>query len=250
MFLDQGRVMSKGNKKSNHGWLFYLFVVVSFFSTSFYVSAAEDNLYDFLWLDPDKSVYVLQNRTYRKKNKFFIELDGLKVVGDEFLNAYGVSGKAGYFLSEEWGVSLNYTSYINSFNDNFKNLSSSNIEPFLRQFQSIIAASVLYTPFYGKVNTYNSIIYFDWGFHAGLASIKAESNLLTASDLVAGVSFLDESYIGLIYGTDFKIHLNSSFYINLELRAISYSAESTPSNKSKKTLQTHTDFLFGVGFSI
>jgi len=35
------------------------------------LKASEKDLYDFLWLDPDKSVYVLQNKVYKKKNSFY-----------------------------------------------------------------------------------------------------------------------------------------------------------------------------------
>ena len=30
--------------------------------------AGEKSLYDFLWLDPDKKVYVLQNKIYKKEH--------------------------------------------------------------------------------------------------------------------------------------------------------------------------------------
>lgn len=36
--------------------------------------SGEENLYDFLWLDPDKSVYVLQNKTHEKKGSFYFDL--------------------------------------------------------------------------------------------------------------------------------------------------------------------------------
>mgnify|MGYP000697543964 CR=1 FL=1 len=33
------------------------------------VMATEKDLYDFLWLDPDKKVYVLQNKVHKKEAK-------------------------------------------------------------------------------------------------------------------------------------------------------------------------------------
>ena len=37
---------------------------------------SDDDEFNFSWLDPDKKVYVLQNRKYRKKNRFAIFLTG------------------------------------------------------------------------------------------------------------------------------------------------------------------------------
>ena len=38
------------------------------------LKAGERDLYDFLWLDPDKSVFVLQNKLYPKDGSLYFEL--------------------------------------------------------------------------------------------------------------------------------------------------------------------------------
>ncbi len=43
------------------------------FYTSFSL-AGEKDLYDFQWLDPDKSVYVLQNKIYPKNKTFYVDI--------------------------------------------------------------------------------------------------------------------------------------------------------------------------------
>ena len=48
-----------------------LFVVV-YISLTILAYAGEENVYDFLWLDPDKKVYVLQNREFKKKKRVLI----------------------------------------------------------------------------------------------------------------------------------------------------------------------------------
>ena len=60
------------------------------------LQAAEDSVYDFLWLDPDKSVYVLQNKTYRKEKTFSVGGSLLTTVGNEFQDTYGVDLKVDY----------------------------------------------------------------------------------------------------------------------------------------------------------
>ncbi len=224
-------------------------LVLSFFLLiSHKAESSEDSLYDFLWLDPDKSVYVLQNKTYKKAGTFFGEVNGMMVVGDEFVDGYGGGLKVGYYFSEEFGISASYNQYENSFGENWDNVKRvSNVEPFVRQFNSVTALEVLWTPFYGKVNTFNKIYYFDWGFGVGLAQIDAESNIDSVFVANQPTTFASESLTGIVYKTDFKIHINTDFYINLELRNISYSGQNNPNDKSAKELQTHTDFLFGVG---
>jgi outer membrane beta-barrel protein len=244
-------------RKNNQGW-FLCLTLIAIFITPKAIHAAEDSLYDFLWLDPDKSVYVLQNKTYKKKNRFFAGINGIKVVGNEFLSSFGGDLNVGYYFTEEWGFVLSYTHYSNSFNDNYDNIVALERVPFLRRFTSLVTANALWTPFYGKVNTFNRIIYFDWGFKLGIAAVKAESNLESVAEQVSkevqtatsNTVFKEESYVGISYGTDFRVHLNESFYINLELRNTTYSGENSPADPTSKALQTHTDVLFGVGFNL
>ncbi len=235
--------------KSKKNLLSYGLVLSFFLLISHRAESSEDSLYDFLWLDPDKSVYVLQNKTYKKAGTFFGEINGLMVVGDEFVDGLGGALKVGYYFNETFGVAASYTQYENSFSENWDNVKRvSSVEPFVRQFNSVTTLELLYTPFYGKVNTFNKIYYFDWGFGVGLAQIDAESNLNSVFLDDTPTTFGNENFTGLIYKTDFKFHINRSFYLNLELRNISYSGENNPNDKSAKELQTHTDFLFGIGF--
>jgi hypothetical protein len=38
------------------------------------LKANEKDLYDFMWLDPDKKVYVLQNKVHKKERTIYINL--------------------------------------------------------------------------------------------------------------------------------------------------------------------------------
>ncbi|MCB9092128.1 MAG: outer membrane beta-barrel domain-containing protein [Halobacteriovoraceae bacterium] len=209
--------------------------------------ASEDSLYDFLWLDPDKSVYVLQNKTYKKKHKIMAEIDLFKVVGNEFMDSYGVNVKGSYYIAEEWGVEVFFSHYSNDFNDNYENVKQLNEgSPFLRRINQAYGVMALWTPFYGKVNTFNKIFYFDWGFGLGLASLDAESNIDTVGDPNIESVFKSESYTGLAYKTDFKVHLSKDYHATIEIRNFSFMAPG-PRDPSSDELRSHTDFMIGFG---
>jgi hypothetical protein len=57
-------------KRSPNNLLTKIVLLAWILSGSKALFAAEDDLYDYLWLDPDKKVYVLQNKVYKKKSKY------------------------------------------------------------------------------------------------------------------------------------------------------------------------------------
>ena len=89
-------------------------VLVSFLGINIKnVKADEKDLYDFMWLDPDKSVYVLQNKVFSKKGRFYSNLALAKGLSTDFQDTYGGVISAGYYISEEWGIELVYAHLSN-----------------------------------------------------------------------------------------------------------------------------------------
>lgn len=211
------------------------------------VSAAEDSLYDFLWLDPDKSVYVLQKKLYRKAKHFSLGASFINSMGEEFTDTYGVDIKGDYFLNETWGVEVFYTKYTNSKNDNYRNVDVSlGGVPFVRRATQAIGAMALWSPFYGKVNTFNKIFYFDWQFGLGLASLSTESNKNSVGSSVDNYDD-KQSFVALAYKTDFRFHVSKRSYVSLGVRNFSYQAEG-PNQRSQKKWRDHWDLLLGYGY--
>jgi hypothetical protein len=145
-------------------------LLIIFFSK--FIRAAEDSLYDFLWLDPDKSVYVLQHKVYEKNHSFYFDLSYLSNGSSEFQSSRGWGVKFGYFFKEEWAVELSYATYSNSDNAAYQNVTQINgTEPFVRRVNGLMGVNLILSPFYGKINTFNKIIYFDWSFGVGLGKL-------------------------------------------------------------------------------
>ena len=70
------------------------------------IQAAQDDLYNFLWLDADKKVYVLQNKVYEKKGTGYFNLGYIADISSNYENLNGYQGAFGYFFSENWGLEL------------------------------------------------------------------------------------------------------------------------------------------------
>jgi outer membrane beta-barrel protein len=212
--------------------------------------AGEESLYDFLWLDPDKKVYVLQNKLYKKEHSVYFDLGYISNFTSKFQDTSGFSGKLGYYFHEEWGIEGFYHQYNNTKNDDYKNIQAvDNVDPFVRKLNSTYGAILIYSPFYGKINTFNRIFYFDWSFGAGYAKINAESNRKTVG---AGqgvrTTYDNESYSGAIAKSKLTFHVSENIHLGLEYMNTYYMAPG-PKKKGSDKLRTNTDLIFSVGFS-
>tara|TARA_R110002049_G_scaffold169650_1_gene336248 strand:+ start:362 stop:1096 length:735 start_codon:yes stop_codon:yes gene_type:complete len=214
--------------------------------------ASEEDLYDFLWLDPDKSVYVLQNKVYKKKNSFYGSVGYLQGQSSKFQDTSGVKLEAGYFFHEEFAIDLFWSSYSNSDNDAYKSLATINQSvPFVRRPLSNYAVGVVYAPFYGKINTFNKIFYFDWSFGLGLGKFETESNAKSVSNPGQANTFNKESYTTIVTKTKLRFHATKNFHIDLELLRNNYNAPGAdiPNRATEKSWRNNTDIIIGVGFS-
>lgn len=211
--------------------------------------AGEESLYDFLWLDPDKSVYVLQNKLYKKEHSAYLDVGYISNFTSKFQDTNGFAVKGGYYIHEEWGLELFYHQYSNKNNDDFRNVRLINeAEPFIRRMKSSYGALVIWSPFYGKINTFNKIFYFDWSFGAGLAQVETDSNIKTVRINNAVNKYEKESYTGGILKTKLKFHLTENVHLGVEYMNTYYRAPGPQNPKSDK-LRTNTDLIFSVGFS-
>ena len=124
--------------------------------------ADEKDLYDFMWLDPDKKVYVLQNKVHKKANTVYMHVGTGLGLSSNFQDTSLLHTNFGYYLSEEWAIEGMYTKYSNKDNEALENLRRLNGSiPFIRKTESNFGVLAKWSPFYGKINTFNKIFYFD-----------------------------------------------------------------------------------------
>ncbi len=211
--------------------------------------AGEKSLYDFLWLDPDKKVYVLQNKLYEKKHTVYMDVGYMANYTSKFQDTSGYQLKGGFFFTEEWGVELFYQVYNNTNNDDYRNVRLvNNAEPFIRRPNSTYGALITWAPFYGKINTFNQIFYFDWAFAAGLAKVNVESNINNVRNPTQDSKFEKENYTGAVLKSNLKFHLKENIHLGIEYMNTYYRAPG-PKNPKSDSLRTNTDIILSIGFS-
>lgn len=214
--------------------------------------ASEEDLYDFLWLDQDKKVYVLQQKVYQKKDSFYANLGfGFNQTND-FFDSTLFNLTSGYYFNEEWAIELNYNTYSNSTNDTYKSLVQVNgAIPFSRQIVDSYGVMAIWSPFYGKVNTFNKIFYFDWNVGAGLSKITTESNKDTAAVSNAVNVYLKEDYVGFNFKTGLKFHATKKIHVGVDLQILYYQAPGVVQTgvATVDKWRSNTDVVFSIGFS-
>lgn len=228
-------------------WLYLFLSLLSIMP----VYAGEKSLYDFVWLDPDKKVYVLQNKLYKKEHSVYFDVGYIDNQTSKFQDTRGLQVKTGWYFHEEWGIELFYNKYTNSNNDDFNNvrLLSANQFPFVRRLTDMYGVAAIWSPFYGKINTFNNIYYFDWSFGLGLSKINAESNLKTALLTATSIKYDQEQYTGANLKTNVKFHIRENIHFDLGYMTTYYKAPSPKSPKTDK-LRTNTDIVLSLGFSL
>lgn len=216
------------------------------------LKAAEKDLYDFLWLDPDKKVFVLQNKVHKKENTVYGNVGYGSGLSSNFQDTSLLHLNLGYSFTETWALEGIYTTYSNKDNDAFTNIKKLNgAVPFIRNTKSNYGVLAKWSPFYGKINTFNQIFYFDWAFGAGIGKLNTESNATTAAITSQANTYAKESYTSVITKTELTVHLNKNLHINAGILFNTYQAPGPTINgvAPSAKLRNNMDVIFGIGFS-
>jgi outer membrane beta-barrel protein len=189
------------------------------------VMAAEKDLYDFLWLDPDKKVYVLQNKIHKKEHTVYVNLGVGLGLSSTFNDTSLLHGNIGYCFTEEWSVEALYTNYNNKENEALTNLKRIDGKiPFIRNPVNNYGLMAKWSPFYGKINTFNKIFYFDWSFGLGVGKLNTKSNATTVTDTTKADTYNKESYNSIIGKTELTFYASKNIHIGLGLIINNYKA--------------------------
>ena len=238
-------------KRLNYKNIFCLALLSSTLSAPA-LRADEKDLYDFMWLDPDKKVYVLQNKVHKKAQSVYLNVGYGKGLSSTFQDTSLLHTNFGFYLTEEWALEGLYSKYNNSDNDDLENLKRLNGSiPFIRSIESNYGLLAKWSPFYGKINTFNKIFYFDWSFGLGLGKINSKSNATSVAVPTQANTTSDEKYTSVIAKTGFSFHASKNIHIGLDVLLNNYKAPGptingvTPSSK----MRTNTDAIVTIGVS-
>jgi outer membrane beta-barrel protein len=227
-----------------------IFLLSSLFFSS-KIIAAEKDIYEFSWLDPDKEVYVLQNRKFRKAERLYVNAGAGITTSGAFVDSTSIQGRAGLFLTEGFGIEGIFAKNSGKENSAAVAVRSQNggsARPFRRIVDNYWGAMATWSPFYSKTNTFNSIIYMDWIFGVGYAQLNETNNKL---DFVNDTSLegipTKESHSGLIWEAGLMFYLNQNFTLRTDLTAIHYSAANVKSAGS--SIKSNYDATVSLGFT-
>lgn len=231
--------------------------VYSLFLLSFTLSAPalradEKDLYDFLWLDPDKKVYVLQNKVHKKNKTVYANIGMGLGLSSTFQDTSLLHANAGFYLTEEWAIEALYTKYSNKDNEALTNLKRLNgAVPFIRKIDSNYGVIGKWSPFYGKINTFNKIFYFDWSFGLGLGKVSSSSNAASVSNPLMANVYQNESYTSVIAKTGLSFHATKNIHIGLDLIMNNYKAPGPTinGNAGAEKRRSNTDAVITLGVS-
>lgn len=230
--------------------LMLIFICATFFFTP-KIQASEKDVYEFSWLDPDKEVYVLQNRKFRKAGHLQFNLGGGITTSGAFVDATSLQGRAGYFFTEDLGIEGVFAKNSGKENSTalgVRNPGGAGSKPFRRIVENYTGAMLLWSPFYSKINTFNKIVYMDWIFGLGYAQLKENNNqrelLASGSDTVK----TSETHSGIMWDLGLKFYLDESFSIRTDVTAVHYNAKNVTTTGSSYYSNFDTTISLGYAF--
>jgi outer membrane beta-barrel protein len=228
-----------------------ILLFMTFILASLQTHASETSTYDFKWLDPDKEVYVLQNRKFRKVDRFYMSLAGGMTTSGAFSDATVLQGRAGYFFKEDWGIEFIYSSNSPDYNDTYESVLSKATVPFVRQIQNYYGGMLVWSPFYNKINTFDKILYFDWVVGLGAAKVEEENNrpVFNSSSTTDTGERQSESFTGVIWGTGLRFYGSESFSVRLDLTALNYQGTKALPGATEKAWYDNYDLTIGVAYA-
>ena len=231
---------------------FYFTLILTISSVNSF--SGENSHYDFSWLDPDKEIFVLQNRTYKKDGNFYLNFGGGFTASGAFVDSLNIQGRFGFFFTEEMGIELLYSNNSGKENDTATAVRGNPGEtggsaPFRRIVDNYYGAYFLWSPFYAKVNTFNKIIYLDWILGLGYANMSETNNKNEVTTSGQNKLFTSESHHCLSWDIGLKFYLSSSFDIRIDLTALHYQTASALSlNSDEKNWYSHYDVSLSLGY--
>ena len=234
-----------------------LTLLLCFFFIPCVIFSSESDIYDFSWLDPDKEVYVLQNRKFRKNGRPYVNAGGGVTTSGAFVNSSNLHFRGGFFFREEWGIEGIYSLNYGKENETAASLrgegndssTAVNAIPFRRIVQSYYGAMLLWSPFYNKINTFNKVFYMDWMFGLGYGTLNEEHNEPEYNSFGDNKTEKEESHSGFLWQTALQFYLTQNWNIRLNLITMNYSA-TIPSSRGEEGKETSWNHHYDLSVSL
>lgn len=232
------------------GTILFGIVAITIPNKTFAESPGSGDDYSFDWLDPDKKIYVLQNRRYEKSGHLLISALGGVAVGNPYRSTFHVNPRLAYYFSEALGVEVFYSMLSNRENNNWlalRDASGAGGVPVIREIDSQMGGLLHWSPWYAKINVFNQILYFDWYFTAGAGQISY--TLQQRANATADPTETVDSTVAAYVGTGHQFHLSQSLIFRLDFMGTFYSAPIQGTTGDSAWFSNYT-FGLGVGYRL
>jgi outer membrane beta-barrel protein len=208
----------------------------------------ENSEYNFSWLDPEKKIYVLQNRKYTKTGHVFLNLLGGPGFSNSYRTVWNLDPRIDYYFSESFGIEAFYTQTFNSPNNTFAALqtTSPTTLPIVREINNELGFMAQWVPWYAKINFFNNILYFDWYFQAGAGQLGTTISGAGTSNAFAAQN---QSLFALYAGTGHLYHLNENWQVRVDFTGAYYRAP-LQGNVGSSTWFSNYNFEVGLGYRL
>lgn len=202
------------------------------------------------WAPKDTDFSVVQNRTYSKEGKFFINLQSGPIVNDTYSEGYVSGGSLNYFFSERYGIQANYHVADLKTNKEINNLAvnyGSGVLPDHGRFTSHYGIGFNFVPFYAKMSFLGKkILYFDMAItpHVGMTTYDqmiVDGNR-SKSSFTYGIDFTQ--YFFIAKNIAIRADLKNQWFTE---EVVGYANVNKGKKLRDETTQT-TLFLLGVTF--
>jgi outer membrane beta-barrel protein len=211
----------------------------------------DSDTYNFNWLDPEKKIYVLQNRRFLKAQHVELSLMAGPGSGNAYRSVFNIDPRLTYYFSEDWGLEAFYTNSFNTPNSNASSLQqvSPNTPPFIREIHHEVGAMFQWIPWYAKINVFNSILYFDWYFALGGGEISSQTNFVPNSGtLSTNPTTTNESLFAINWGTGQLYHLDQHWDVRLDMTSAIYHGQNDQAGD--KSWFSNYNFEIGFGYRL
>lgn len=211
--------------------------------------ASSEDEYNFSWLDPEKKIYVLQNRKYRKAGHAMMSILGGTGFSNSYRSTLNYDGRLAYYFFEYLGVEAFYVGTLNSENSTFKALKTAapTTLPSVREIRGQYGLLAHWSPWYAKINVFNKILYFDWYFSGGVGAINAALDKRT--DSAKAADYVNENLFGIFLGTGHQFHLSQNWSVRLDFMSTIYNAKILYTQEDKAWFSNY-GFDVGIGFRL
>ena len=107
----------------------------------------------------------------------------------------------------------------------------------------------MWSPFYSKINTFNSILYVDWIFGFGYAKLTETNN---REEFLVGGTEVDpttETHGGLMWQAITKFYLSDSADLRINLTTVHYLARRASDSDTSLAWNSNYDLSATIGYS-